>query len=281
MTELLGKAPLLQSPSPIADPVSPGRVLLESHFDLICQKLQHLSRRSGLPEHETDELRSWALFKLVEDDYRILARWQGRSSFSTYLNVVLVNLIRDYRVHVWGKWRSSAAARRSGKESVLLEQLLVRDGLPFDEVIERMRTEHGVSLSRTELEDIAVKLPRRSRHRRVGEEEMLRIPSAGKVESRVEDSECALTAAKLREMLSPILRSLPLEERRLLKLHYWESLSLAAISRLLGSPQRKLYSLRDRCLRKIRRHLEKANVSLDQVRLLLGSAHWYLDPKDI
>jgi DNA-directed RNA polymerase specialized sigma24 family protein len=157
-------------------------MLLETHFDLICQKLHHLSRHSGLPEHESDELRSWALFKLVEDDYRILTSWQGRSSFPTYLNVVLVNLMRDYRTHVWGKWRPSAAARRLGQEN---------------------------------------------------------------------------------------------------KLHYWDNLSMAAISLLLGRSQRKLYALRDRCLRKIRRQLEKAGLSLDQVKLLLGSAHWYLDPEDI
>jgi RNA polymerase sigma factor for flagellar operon FliA len=256
-------------------------MLLETHFDLICQKLHRLSRHSGLPDHETEELRSWALFKLVEDDYRILASWQGRSSFPTYLNVVLVNLMRDYRSHVWGKWRPSAAARRLGPESVLLERLLVRDGLPLDEALERMRTEPGVSLSRAELEGIALKLPQRSRTRWVGEEEMLNFPTDGQVESRIEDGEHAATAAQLRELLLPTFRSLPPEERRLLKLHYWDGLSMAAIAPLLGRSQRKLYAARDRCLKKIRRHLEKAGLSLDQVRALLGGAHWYLDPEEI
>lgn len=74
-----------------------GRTLLESHFDLIRQRLQSLSHRSGLLDHQADEFPSWALSKLVENDYRILAGWEGRSSFSTYLTVVLVNLMRDYR----------------------------------------------------------------------------------------------------------------------------------------------------------------------------------------
>jgi DNA-directed RNA polymerase specialized sigma24 family protein len=205
---------------PTADPLSRGRALLESHFDLICQKLHHLSRQSGLPEHEAEELRSWALFRLVEDDYRILASWRELSSFSTYLNVVLVNLMRDYRIHVWGKWRPSAAARRAGREGVLLERLLARDGLPLEEAIERMRTEHRVSLSQVELEDLAARLPRRTRHRQVGEEELLQRPVDGKVESRVEDRERARTAAQLRELLLPALRSLADEERLLLRLHY-------------------------------------------------------------
>lgn len=260
--------------------VNRGRVLLESHFDLICQKLHRLSRRSGLPEHEADELPSWALFRLVEDDYRILARWQGRSSFSTYLDVVLVNLMRDYRIHVWGKWRPSKAARSCGQEGVLLEQLLVRDGLPLDEAIGRLQAEHGVSLSRAELEDIAARLPRRSRHRRADEEEMLQIPIDGQVERRVEDRERARVAAQTRELLLPVLQSLPAEERLLLKLHYWDNLSMAAISPLLGRPQRELYTVRDRCLRKIRRRLETADLRLDQVREIIIGTDWDLSLQD-
>jgi RNA polymerase sigma factor (sigma-70 family) len=296
MSELVAEIPFLQCSErsrstsaarsrphvavPRAEPVNRGRMLLETHFDLIGQKLQHLSRRSGLPDHEAEELRSWALFKLVEDDYRILASWQERSSFPTYLNVVLVNLMRDYRTHVWGKWRPCAAARRLGPEAILLEQLLVRDGLPLDEAIDRVRTEPGASLSRAELEGIALKLPRRSRVWWVGEEEILNFPTDGQVESRIEDGEHAATAAQLRELLLPTFRSLPAEERRLLKLHYWDGLSMAAISPLLGRSQRKLYQVRDRCLKKIRRHLEKAGLTLDQVRALLGGAHWYLDPEE-
>jgi hypothetical protein len=35
------------------------------------------------------------LLKFVENDYRILGCWEGRSSFPTFLAVVLVNLLRD------------------------------------------------------------------------------------------------------------------------------------------------------------------------------------------
>lgn len=266
---------------PTANPARRGRMLLESHFDLICQKLHRLSRKSGLPEHEAEDLRSWALLKLVEDDYRILARWEERSSFSTYMNVVLVNLMRDYRIHVWGKWRPSAAARRAGQAGVLLERLLARDGLSLEEALERMRTEHGVSLSRVELENLAARLPRRSRHRQVGEEELLQLPVDGQVESRIEDRERARTAAQLRELLLPALQSLPAEERLLLRLHYWDGLSMAAISPRLGRSQRELYALRDRCLKKIRGPLEKARLGPAQVSALLGGAHWYLDPEEV
>lgn len=269
-------------PTRLADtPPSKGRTLLEQHFQLICQKLDRLSRFSGLPEHEAEELRSWALFKLVENDYRILASWEGRSSFSTFLSVVLVNLMRDYRIHIWGKWRPSAAACKRGPEGVLLERLCVRDGLPLDEAIERMRTEHGVSLSRAEIERMVASLRRSPERRRISEEELLRIPVDGQVESRIEDGERSRIEERLRELLTPLLRSLSAQDRLLLKLHYWDGLSMAAISPLLGRPQRELYSARDKCLKKLRRSLENAGLRPDQVRRLPGYSHLDLAPDGI
>ena len=249
---------------------SHGRELLEAHFDLIRRKLQHLSRRSGLPEAEAEELCSWALFKLVDDDYRILGRWEGRSSFPTFLTVVLMNLMRDYRIHVWGKWRPSAAARRSGEAGVILDRLLTRDGLSGAEAVERLRVEHGVSLSADQAERLASALPRRRERRRVSDEELLQVPVDGQVEIRIEEKEQARTAERLRELLGPLLRSLPAEDRLLLRLCFLEGLSMAAISPILGRPQRELYSMRERCLKKIRRSLDESGLGRDQIGQLIG-----------
>lgn len=253
-----------------ADPALRGRVLLETHLDLIQRKLRHLSRRSGLPALEAEELRSWALFKLVDDDYRILGSWEGRSSFHTFLSVVLVNLMRDYRIHLWGKWRPSAASRRRGPEAVLLERLVVRDGQSVEEAVERLRAEHGVDLAPEEVEQLAAAFPRRLERRRVDDEELLLIPVDGQVESRVEEMERACTADRLRELLVPLLRSLPAEDRLLLRLHFFEGLSMAAISPILHRPPRELYSVRDRCLQKIRRSLDEAGLEQDQIREVIG-----------
>ncbi|HSS49299.1 MAG TPA: sigma-70 family RNA polymerase sigma factor [Thermoanaerobaculia bacterium] len=252
------------------DRISRGRVLLERHFGLIQQRLQSLGRRSSLPDHETDEFLSWALFKLVENNYRILAGWEGRSSFSTYLTVVLVNLMRDYRTHVWGKWRSSAAARRQGTEAVLLERLLLRDGLSIDEAIRQMRSTHGVTLSCLALEEIAAGLPWRFERRRVGEEELRRISVDGRIEDYVERKELACTAVRFRGVFDSLLRELPAESRLLLKLHYRDGLSVATISRLLGQPQKRLYRFRDCCLRKLRRGFESAGLHACDINTLIG-----------
>lgn len=256
-----------------------GRALLEDHFELIQKKLRGVSQQSRLPEADAEDFRSWALLRLVEDDYRILASWQGRSSFPTYLTVVLVNLMRDYRIHIWGKWRASAAARRGGREAVLLERLWIRDGLSLDEAVTQMRTEHGVTLSQSELERIAARLPRRAGRRCVGEEELLHLPADGRVEERIEEREHRETVARLEELLPALLGALPTENRRLIELYYRDGLSMAVIASDLGKNPRELYLLRDRCLKRLRQALETAGLSADRLSGLAGRLSWELQPK--
>jgi RNA polymerase sigma factor (sigma-70 family) len=273
-TASLRKAPDLPAIRPTrsrpASRATRGRALLETHLELIQRNLRHLSWHSGLPRSEAEEFRAWALFKLVDDDYRILGSWGGRSSFPTFLSVVLVNLLRDYRIHLWGKWRSSAASRRSGPEAVLLERLLLRDGLTCAEASERLRAEHGIDLSPDEVARLAAAFPRRRERRRADEDELLQIPVDGQVESRVVERERGRTARRLREILGPLLRALPAEERLLLKLSFFEGLSMSAIAPILGRPQRELYSTRERCLTMIHRRLAAAGLGADQVGGLLG-----------
>ncbi len=241
-------------------PPSRGHALLEDNFALVKSRLDALSRKSGLPEHEAEELRSWALFKLVENDYRILGSWEGRSSFSTYLNVVLVNLLRDYRIRVWGKWRPSATARKEGPVAVLLERLWHRDRLPLNEAIDRMLSEHRIAASQAELERLASRLPQKAERRWVGDDELQKITVDGRVEERIEERERARLAAKLRTELFPRLRGLPAEDRLLLKLHFFDGMTVAAISPILGRPQKELYSRRERCLKQLRKALEAAGL---------------------
>jgi RNA polymerase sigma factor (sigma-70 family) len=260
---------------------SRGRALLEEHIGLVRKRLGQISRTSGLSHQEAEEFRAWALFKLVENDYRILASWEGRSSFSTYLGVALANLLKDYRIHVWGKWRPSAAARHEGETAILLERLWHCNRLPLDEAIDRMRSEHNVGLSRAEIERLAARLPQKAERRWVGDEELQKIEVDGRVEERVEDGERARLAERLGAELIPLLRSLSAEERLLLKLSYRDGFTIAAIAPILGRPQKELYSMRDRCLRKLRKALEALGLTPEQVLGLIGSPSREIFPEEV
>lgn len=249
-------------------PAARGRALLEHHFDGICLQLQRLARRSGLPASEAEELRSWALFKLVEDGYRILAQWTGRSSFETYLTVVLVNLMRDYRIHLWGKWRPSAYARKCGPEALFLERLWQRDGSPLAEAIERTRRAFPQTLTPDELERIAGRLPQRCRRHQVGEAALEQLAVAAEGEIRIEARENRGMAIRIREVLSALLRKLSVDDGLLLRLHIRDGLSMAAIAPLLGTSAQRLYSRHNRCLLQLRRELERAGLTAAEGRAI-------------
>lgn len=255
---------------PEVAPANRGRMLLETHLDLIQRKLRLVSRRSGLPAHEAEEFRSWAIFKLIDDDYRILGKWAGRSTFPSFLTVVLRNLMRDYQIHLWGKWRPCADSCRRGQEFVFLERLLVRDGLSVAEAVERLRMEQGVSLSPDEVAQLAAAFPRRQERRLVSDSELLEIAVDGQVASRLEEAERERIEERLRGLLIPLLQSLPAEDRLILKLCFFDGFSMAAIAPILGRPQRELYMVRDRCLRKLRRSLDAGGLGSKQVREVFG-----------
>lgn len=258
-----------------------GKALLEEHLVLIRQRLERISRGSGLPAQDAEDFQSWAMERLIDNQYRILGSWEGRSSFSTYLNVALSNLLRDYRIQIWGKWRPTAAARREGPEAILLEQLWHRDRLPLTEAIDRMVSEHKVALSRDEIERLAARLPQKIERRWVGEEELLKVAVDGRVEERVEEDERARLAAQVRAELIPRLHALPSEERLLLKLCFRDGLTIAAIAPILGRPQKELYSMRDRCLKRLRQALESLGLCPEQVLGLIGSPLNELFPGEV
>src|SRR5207249_8611208 len=115
-----------------------------SQLDLIESVIAFVCARQHLASADPDDFSSFVKLKFVENDYALLAKFEGRSSLRTFLTVVIQRLFLDHRISAWGKWRPSAEARRSGATAILLEQLMIRDGYRLEEACEMMRTNHGV-----------------------------------------------------------------------------------------------------------------------------------------
>ena len=104
-----------------------------SELAVIEQVIGWVAGRRGLRGADADDFASVVKMRLVENDYEILGKFQGRSSLKTYLTAVINRLYLDFQVQRFGKWRSSAEARRLGTVALRLECLMFRDGLTFDE----------------------------------------------------------------------------------------------------------------------------------------------------
>ncbi len=236
-----------------------GEELLLSSLTDVERATAYASRRQGLHGDEAEDFASWVKLRLIEEDYRILRAFQGHSSLKTYLTTVVLNLARDYRIHEWGKWRPSAAAERLGEVAVQLDILLHRDGRSLHEAVELLH-ERGVELSAEALREMAARLPARTPRRMEGEAALAGVAGAERVEQGLEDEERAAVLARARETVEGALSGFPVEDRLVLKLHFIDGLSVAAIARGLGLEQRPLYPRLHRALATLRGALEAAGL---------------------
>ena len=248
--------------------------LFQRELPLIEGVIRFVVRRHRLPPSQADEFVSHARLRLIEHDYQILRRFGGRSSLRTYLATVVERLLLDYRISEWGKWRPSAEARRGGPVAVRLDQLLHRDGLPFEQAVEVLLVSEQVPASRAELEALRARLPRRS-HRSFVSDEVLRevgVPPAAL--SSVEAREAAAVATRTRAALLVALAQLPAQEQLIVRLHFGEGLTVAEVARTLQVAQKPLYRQLDRILERLRALLEAEGVQSETVREYIGRLEW-------
>jgi hypothetical protein len=80
------------------------------------------------------------MLRLIENDYSLLRKFEGRSKFTTYLTAVIGRLLLEERQRAFGKWRPSREAKRRGSVATRLERFIYRDRMSVDEAIEAIRT---------------------------------------------------------------------------------------------------------------------------------------------
>ncbi len=238
----------------------PPEQLFLDHLPHIEKVVSHLCRRHHLQKEECEDFLSHVKIKLIEDDYAILRKFKGRSSLKTYLTTVVVNLMKDYQNHLWGKWRPSAEAERLGPVAIHLERLQVRDGYSFDEAVQILQTNHKVEMSWRELHEIAAKLPPRSPRHMEGEEDLGDLASQEeRADDRLAEQEREAARRKAFEALQEIRKALPKEDQVILKMQEG-GFSVAEISRSLHLEQKQLYRRIQKIHAYLRQELERRGI---------------------
>jgi RNA polymerase sigma factor for flagellar operon FliA len=241
-----------------------------AQLPLIERVIASVCRRNAFPAEESEEFASWAKLRLVDEDYAVFRKFQGRSSLPTYLTTVIVNLFRDYRTHRWGKWRPSAEARRLGEVAVQLETLVARDGRTLSEAITLLRTTFGVEQDEAELEKVAARLPARSRRRLEGDEALSRLAARESASDGVDEATRREAEQRTGAALTRAMAELEPAERLTLKLRFEDGLTVVEIAKLLGEPARPLYSRIEKALATLRRGLEADGVQASAAAGLIG-----------
>lgn len=232
------------------------------HLTSIERIAAYSAYRSHLTADETAEFVQMVRVKLFEDDYAIIRKFEGRSSFTTYLTTVIVRLFHQWRVEQWGKWRPSARARALGEKAIALERLLSRDGFTFSEAVTLLTQRHPQSCSVEELEAIYLRLPlRKPRTVLVSDENVLaELPSEDSAEERVRTGEREIALRSAAAGLDRALGDCSPEDRLILQLRFWNGRTVPEIARIMGLEQKKVYTRLDRLFKTLRRALEDAGI---------------------
>jgi len=229
--------------------------------------------KRGLRAADAEDFGSIVKMRLIENEYEVLGKWQGRSTMKTYLTTVINRIYLDFQVQRFGKWRASAEAKRLGPEAQRLEQLMFRDGLSFDEVCEVMLSDPRMRLTRDDLHAIRLKLPaRRTRRGDLHEYEPVRPEGAGEA---VERAERQALADKTFAVIRCSLSRLPARERLFLRLHFQSGMTVADAARALGAGDDKaLYRKKEEILKQLRTDLEAEGISREDAQELLLNLDW-------
>lgn len=229
-----------------------------------------IARRSHLTADETMEFVQIVRVNLLENDYRIVRKFEGRSSFSTYLTTVIGRLFHQWRVERWGKWRPSAQAIRMGEKAITLERLLSRDGFSFSEAV-TLLTRHSQYVSVGELEAIYIRLPlRKPRPVFFSDENVLaELPGEGSAEERVCAGEREIVLRTAAAVLDRAFGGLSPEDRLILQLRFSNGRKVPEIARIMGLEPKKVYKHFDRLFTALRQALEDAGIDQAAVAELM------------
>lgn len=249
----------------------PPEQLFLDNLHLIDDIVGILSFRHRLSADEGEELLAGVRLKLIDDNYAVLRSFAGRSSLKTFLTAVIHRHFLDRRIERWGKWRPAAEARRGGPVAMLLDRLLSRDGLSFDEAVQVLRTNHGVSEPLESLERMRGLMPPRPGRRFVGEEHLADFPDEQPVEDRlIHQLDRDAQGGGVERALSAAMAGCLPDDRLLLKLRFLDGLTVARIARLLAVDQKPLYRRLERIMATLRSEMEGRGIDRAWVAAFLA-----------
>ncbi len=245
------------------------RELFESELQRIDDTIKRACLRCSLDGHDAEDFRSWVYLRLIQDDYRVLRHFEGRSSFGTFITVVVRNLALDYQNKIWGKWRPTAAARKLGPLAIELERLVVRDGSELREAFSVLLS-LDPELSEADLDAVVAQLPLRPRRRFEAATALDRMGCTGSVEGRVRSAERKTKLECVQKALRCALASLEDEDRDLVRRRFRDGQTISSIARSLDLDRRQLYTRMSRCLLRLRGSLESQGLNSEDIVAVIG-----------
>lgn len=244
--------------------------------DAIEGVLKFVCRKKGLHDDRADEFRQWTTFRLIANDCAILRSFKGDSSFKTFLVTVIQNKYRDWLDSEQGKFRVTVDAKALGPIAVNLELLALRDQMPYDEAAQLL-VSRGIASSIKACDEVWAQLKRAERRRLVGEDALENRQASPSVDP-VEHEERQRLARKVHAAMLACIAELPPADNLILRMKYWDHVSVANIAKTQQMEQKPLYRRIEQILKRLKRDLSARGISDTEIRDLFDGLG--IDPDD-
>lgn len=252
--------------------MDPGE-LFRANLSLIDEVSAGVCRRARLYGADGEDFASSFRLALMNDDFAVLRKYQGRASLKTYLTIVADRLLSDMRMHEYGRWHPSAEAVRLGPACLLLEELVCRDQRSLDEALPHVRAVDP-ALTREAAEAMLARLPQHRRRPRpvdLGSVSPDVVPATDRADVRALETDARRLSCQTSRVIRQVLAALPLEDRMLLRFRFGSSMQVSVISRMMRLPQRPLYRRLESLLARMRAALAEAALDPREVEGLIGA----------
>lgn len=251
--------------------------LYTKHADVIEAALSYACRLHRLTTDACEEFASWARLKIIDNDYAVLRKFEGRSSMRTFLITVAQRLYLDWRNAEWGKWRPTTDARRLGTLGIELERLIIRDRSSFGEAADLL-VARGLAESREACAEAWAKLPQRPQRSFDSESVLETLTGHDEADALVADRERAARARAASAALAQALSSLSPADQVIFRLRYHDGFTVARIAKLSGEEPKALYRRFDRLAAEMKAAMLQTGVPLDDIAELLANPKGDLQP---
>ncbi|HYI10892.1 MAG TPA: hypothetical protein VEK57_17665 [Thermoanaerobaculia bacterium] len=245
---------------------------------MIDRVIGGVCRRAGIFGADAEDFASAMKLALIENDYAILRPFEGRSSLSTFLTVIVQRFLFDERAKRTGRWHASREAERLGAAGVALERIVRGEKRTIDEALPILRS-IDPTLTRERIVEMEMRLPRRPV--RVQTVELApaeeRLVGSDRADERAIAEEQARLSDQVGRIVRETLEAMPLEDRMMVRFHFGESMTIADISGLLRLPQRPLYRRLESLLQRFRTAFARAGIEGRDVAGLIGDATREMD----
>lgn len=232
--------------------------LFEQHLDEIRRLAFQMAQRSGFSYEDSEDFVSALLIKLIENQYRVIAEYNGQGKFQAYISVVAGRYLSDYRDKVWGKYRPSREAQRLGEDGVALERLTVRDGYSRDVAIMLLAQGGSDAPKEKHLFNLYGLLPNRYRRTFVATDILDYQPDRSlSPEDFLESKDDQDRLRGAWQVVAEAMAEFEPKDRLLIRWVYVDRLKISQIAKQENVLPRKLYSRLERLLAKLRKALQQ------------------------